>query len=73
MYKITQLFFIITFIMKKFLLNYIKFLFAILLFIIAIAILAIPMFLSHSILFIVLWFIFFGGFFSCLLVHLTED
>lgn len=58
---------------KKFLLNYIKFLFVILLLIIAIAILAIPMFLSNSILFIVLWVIFFGGFFSRLLVQLAED
>ena len=59
--------------MKKLLLNYIKFMFAILLFIICIAILVIPTLLSHSILFIVLWFIFFGGFLVCLFGHFVKD
>ena len=59
--------------MKKFLLNYIKFMFAILLFIICIAILVIPTLLSHSILFIVLWLIFFGGFLVCLFGHFVKD
>lgn len=59
--------------MKKFLLNYIKFMFVILLFIIGIAMLVIPMLLSHSILFIVLWFIFFDGFLVCLFGHFVKD
>ena len=58
--------------MKKFLLNHIKFMFTVLLFIICIAILIIPTLLSHSILFIVLWFIFFGGFLVCLLEHFVK-
>lgn len=59
--------------MKKFLLNYIKFIFAILLFIIGIAMLVMPILLSHSVLFIVLWFIFFSGFLVCLFGHFVED
>lgn len=59
--------------MKKLILNYIKFMFAILLFIIAVAILVIPMLLSHNVLFIILWFIFFGGFLVCLFGHFVED